>query len=143
MSTIYRGREDGIIEASGKAKKELGNAGESIALCRYVDAGYKLICRNWRLGKTAEIDLIVMDPESDTLCFCEVKTRTLPPDPSEGCIAVPSDSVRSRKKMKIKYASRVFIERNSEFEEKNVRFDVAEVYNRGGSYEVSILKDAF
>jgi putative endonuclease len=123
--------------------KALGNTGEMLALCRYIDRGYRLIQRNWRLGRTAEIDLILFDPEGDTVCFCEVKTRTAPCEGRDAGIPDPSDSVRGKKRMKIKYASRVFMETHREFEEKNVRFDVAEVYNRGGSFQVRIIKDAF
>ena len=123
--------------------KALGNTGETLALCRYIDCGYRLIQRNWRLGRTAEIDLILFDPAGGTVCFCEVKTRTVSNAGRNNGIPAPSDSVRGKKMMKIKYAARVFLETRREFEEKNVRFDVAEVYNRDGSFQVRIIKDAF
>ena len=45
--------------------------------------------------------------------------------------------------MKIKFAAKLFIEKNPAYAEKNVRFDVAEVYNIDGAYYVSIIENAF
>ena len=125
-----------------KAKKELGRIGENLVLCRYVDRGLKPVATNWRAGAKAELDVVVYDEREELLCVCEVKTRSI----SGGRAAPdidPSDNVNARKRMKLRYAARAFIEKNPAYAEKNVRFDVAEVYNRDGAYYVSIIENAF
>ena len=129
-------------DVDDKAKKELGHIGENLVLCKYVDRGLKPVATNWRAGKKAELDVVVYDEREELLCVCEVKTRSV----SGGCAAAdidPSDSVNARKRMKLRYAARAFIEKNPAYAEKNVRFDVAEVYNRDGAYTVSIIENAF
>ncbi len=127
---------------NGRDNKELGRIGENLVLCRYVDRGYVPVAANWRAGARAELDLVVLDAREDLLCFCEVKTRRAGAGLPDADIA-PADSVNARKRMKIKYAARLFIEKNPAYAEKNVRFDVAEVYNRDGAYTVSIIENAF
>lgn len=122
--------------------KELGRIGENLALCRYVDRGWKPVAVNWRAGAKAELDVIVFRESEDLLCFCEVKTRSIDRGRSGTDIA-PADSVNARKRMKIKFAAKLFIEKNPAYAEKNVRFDVAEVYNIDGAYYVSIIENAF
>ncbi|MBQ2307549.1 MAG: YraN family protein [Clostridia bacterium] len=122
--------------------KELGRIGENLVLCRYVDRGWKPVAVNWRAGAKAELDVIVFRESEDLLCFCEVKTRSIDRGRSGTDIA-PADSVNARKRMKIKFAAKLFIEKNPAYAEKNVRFDVAEVYNIDGAYYVSIIENAF
>ena len=122
-------------------RKALGRTGENLVLCRYVDNGWTPVATNWRAGNKAELDIVVYDAQSGVLCVCEVKTRSVPggapPDID------PADSVGPRKRMKLRYAAKAFIEKNPAYAEKNVRFDVAEVYNINGAYHVSIIEDAF
>lgn len=54
--------------------KEKGNLGEEIAAKYLEKEGYKILQRNYRFSKNAEIDIIAMD--KTTLVFVEVKTRT-------------------------------------------------------------------
>ena len=134
-----------VTMTASDAAKTLGKTGENLALCTYVDAGLKPVASNFRAGNKAEIDLVVFDEREDVLVFCEVKTRK---DGIDRGIAGSasfraSDSVNPKKRMKNIYAAKVFISKYPEFSEKNVRFDVAEVYNINGAYEVSIIKDAF
>ncbi len=65
------------------------------------------------------------------------------PEATRAATFEASDSVDRRKQAKNILAARRFLEKHPEYAEKNVRFDVAEVYNIGGAYEVSITKDAF
>jgi putative endonuclease len=51
----------------------LGRYGEDLAARRLVAAGMILLARNWRCGRTGEIDIVAQD--SDVLVVCEVKTR--------------------------------------------------------------------
>ena len=124
--------------------KKLGSIGENLALCRYVDKGCRLVAANWRAGKMAELDLVVFDDSIDTLIICEVKTRSVNKNHDDMDSAfIPSDSVGPRKQMKNIYGAKLFLQKHPEFAEKNVRFDVAQVYNISGAYEVSIIEEAF
>jgi putative endonuclease len=51
---------------------ELGSHGERIALAYLVDAGLRVLDRNWRC-REGELDIVAR--EGDALVFCEVKTR--------------------------------------------------------------------
>ncbi|MGW6528888.1 YraN family protein [Streptomyces venezuelae] len=60
-------------DADMNARGALGRYGEDLAARRLVDAGMTVLERNWRAGRTGEIDIVAMDGEA--LVVCEVKTR--------------------------------------------------------------------
>ncbi|MEU6487634.1 YraN family protein [Streptomyces sp. NPDC046887] len=51
----------------------LGRYGEELAVRRLTESGMTTLARNWRCGRTGEIDIVARD--GDTLVVCEVKTR--------------------------------------------------------------------
>lgn len=55
------------------ARGALGRYGEGLAARRLADAGMTVLERNWRSGRTGEIDIVARD--GDVLVVCEVKTR--------------------------------------------------------------------
>ncbi|MGV9879212.1 YraN family protein [Streptomyces sp. NPDC003006] len=55
------------------ARGALGKYGEDLAARRLVESGMTVLERNWRAGRTGEIDIVAMDGEA--LVVCEVKTR--------------------------------------------------------------------
>ncbi|WP_307805025.1 YraN family protein [Streptomyces sp. VRA16 Mangrove soil] len=55
------------------AKSALGKYGETLAARRLTEAGMTVIARNWRAGRTGEIDIVARD--GDAIVVCEVKTR--------------------------------------------------------------------
>ncbi|MFI6036209.1 YraN family protein [Streptomyces sp. NPDC051315] len=55
------------------ARSALGRYGETLAARRLVEAGMTVLERNWRCGRTGEIDIVAR--HGDTLIVCEVKTR--------------------------------------------------------------------
>ncbi|MBK6012526.1 YraN family protein [Streptomyces sp. MBT53] len=55
------------------ARSALGRYGETVAARRLVAAGMTVLERNWRWGRTGEIDIVARD--GDVLVVCEVKTR--------------------------------------------------------------------
>jgi len=63
-----------------KDKVELGKTGENVAAAYLKSKGYRILERNWRLGRE-EIDIIAK--EGDFIVIVEVKTRHLSsfPDP--------------------------------------------------------------
>ncbi|MEN3585848.1 YraN family protein [Streptomyces sp. ZYX-F-203] len=56
-----------------QARRALGRYGEDLAARRLAQAGMTLLARNWRGGRTGEIDIVARD--GDVLVVCEVKTR--------------------------------------------------------------------
>lgn len=54
---------------------ERGRWGEDLAARHLERLGLEILERNWRC-REGEIDIIAGDGESDTIIFCEVKTRT-------------------------------------------------------------------
>jgi len=55
------------------ARGALGRYGEGLAAGRLAEAGMTVLERNWRCGRTGEIDIVARD--GDVLVVCEVKTR--------------------------------------------------------------------
>lgn len=59
---------------SKRQNKIIGQAGEDAA-CRYLEKhGWKILEKNYRYSRVAEIDIVAKD--KDTIVFVEVKTRT-------------------------------------------------------------------
>jgi putative endonuclease len=56
-----------------KARSALGKYGEGLAARRLTEAGMTILERNWRCGRSGEIDIVARD--GNTLVVCEVKTR--------------------------------------------------------------------
>ncbi|MFD9882093.1 YraN family protein [Streptomyces alboflavus] len=59
--------------ADMNARGALGKYGEELAARRLAEAGMTVLDRNWRGGRTGEIDIVARD--GDALVVCEVKTR--------------------------------------------------------------------
>ncbi|MGW3668771.1 YraN family protein [Streptomyces sp. NPDC005141] len=58
---------------TSEARKALGAYGEELAARRLTETGMTVLARNWRCGRTGEIDIVARD--GDALVVCEVKTR--------------------------------------------------------------------
>jgi putative endonuclease len=56
-------------------RAELGALGEQVATDHLIRLGMRILARNWRC-RYGELDVIAVDPVSDTVVFVEVKTRT-------------------------------------------------------------------
>lgn len=99
----------------------IGPLGEEIAARFLERAGYRILARNWRVGRL-ELDLVVRDGE--TIAFVEVKSRR--PGPQS-----PSEAVDRRKRTRLRRAAAQWIagsrERAAEY-----RFDVVAVTFRRG-----------
>jgi putative endonuclease len=59
--------------SSGGARGALGKYGEELAARHLTAAGMTILERNWRCGRTGEIDIVARD--GDAVVVCEVKTR--------------------------------------------------------------------
>ncbi|MER5439974.1 YraN family protein [Streptomyces sp. NPDC002790] len=56
------------------ARGALGKYGEDLAARRLTEAGMTVLARNWRAGRSGEIDIVARD--GDAIVVCEVKTRS-------------------------------------------------------------------
>ncbi|MBL1085014.1 YraN family protein [Streptomyces actinomycinicus] len=59
--------------ADMNAREAIGKYGEDLAARRLAEAGMTILQRNWRCGRSGEIDIVARD--GDALVVCEVKTR--------------------------------------------------------------------
>lgn len=95
--------------------------------------GYEILQVNWRWQK-AEIDLIVIDPESGEIVITEVKAR------SSSNFGKPEDAVDNKKQKQLIDAAQAFIE--EEDIDRECRFDVISVII-GDEIELHHIKEAF
>ncbi|MFL1900102.1 YraN family protein [Streptomyces tauricus] len=58
---------------ASRARNALGKYGEDLAARRLAEVGMTVLQRNWRAGRSGEIDIVARD--GDALVVCEVKTR--------------------------------------------------------------------
>jgi putative endonuclease len=56
-------------------RAEIGALGEQLAADHLTGLGLRILTRNWRC-RYGELDVIAVDPTTDTVLFVEVKTRT-------------------------------------------------------------------
>lgn len=111
-----------------------GALGEVYAARYLRDHGYRIVCANYRT-RMGEID--VAAEKDGVLAFVEVKTR------SEGMIALPAESVDTRKQKRIAMAAAQFL--RQEPDGLRTRFDVIEVFldSAGALAEIHHIPDAF
>jgi putative endonuclease len=69
----------GVVSQGGRmttlTRAEVGALGEQLATDHLVGLGLQILTRNWRC-RYGELDLIAVDPTTNTVVFVEVKTRT-------------------------------------------------------------------
>ncbi len=100
----------------------LGRCGEDAAVAFYRARGARIVARNWRAGRFAEVDLIVEEPYG-MMVFAEVKTRRRL-HRGDDSFASGFASVDRRKQQKILTAARIYVSRNERLVEFPCRFDV-------------------
>lgn len=111
---------------------ELGKAGEEAAAAHLKKAGYRIVRRNWRSGRT-EIDIIAENREF--IVFAEVKTR------SEDFAEDPRNAVNREKQKAIIFAADNYIKWNNI--DKESRFDVITVIMKEKGPEIDHIEGAF
>jgi len=75
-------------------RSAMGKYGEDLAARRLADAGMTVLERNWRCGRTGEIDIVARD--GDVLVVCEVKTRRASPFQHPMAAVTPTKAERLR-----------------------------------------------
>jgi putative endonuclease len=114
----------------GHRNLDLGRRGESLAADAYTTQGYEVVARNWRSGRTGELDLVLA--KRRLLVVCEVKTRT------SAAFGVPAEAVDRRKQARIRALTAAFLAAH-DVRPAGIRFDVAAVVGE----RVEILEGAF
>jgi putative endonuclease len=111
---------------------ELGKSGEELAVALLETKGYRILERNWRLGKE-EIDIIARD--GNFVVIVEVKTRT------SNIFAEPETSVtKSKQRILIRIANAYVHYHRQQGE---VRFDIITVLIRPEGETINHIVDAF
>ncbi|MFG3487535.1 YraN family protein [Streptomyces sp. NPDC047972] len=82
----------------------LGRYGEELAARRLTATGMHILARNWRCGRTGEIDIVAR--HGGTLVVCEVKTRR------DGGFEDPMAAVTPRKADRLRRLAACWIDRN-------------------------------
>ncbi|MFJ2060215.1 YraN family protein [Streptomyces sp. NPDC087908] len=82
----------------------LGRYGEELAARLLTATGMHILARNWRCGRTGEIDIVAR--HGDTLVICEVKTRR------DGGFEDPMAAVTPRKADRLRRLAACWIDRN-------------------------------
>jgi putative endonuclease len=97
----------------------LGRYGEELAARLLTGAGMTVLARNWRYGRTGEIDIVARD--GDTVVVCEVKTRRA------GSFEHPMESVTPAKAARLRRLAEGWLERHGEAPPGGVRIDLVGV----------------
>lgn len=114
-------------------KRLTGILGEKLVCKWYTDNKYKLSAVNYRT-RFGEIDIVA--EKKNLLVFVEVKTR------KNDYFYSAKEAVTYTKQQRIKSAAMQYMAQY-EIDDINVRFDVAEVYNRSENPIINVIENAF
>ena len=116
----------------GKDNQLWGAAAENIAAEWLLTNGYVIRERNWRAGKSIEIDIIA--ELSNTMVFVEVKAR-------KGDMVEPLDAIDERKIKKIVKGADIYL--NALEHLFYYRFDIITITGTAENYTLDHFPDAF
>lgn len=120
---------------SKSMNKAVGKFGEDAA-CRYLEKlGWKILARNYRYSRYAEIDIVAKD--NGTIVFVEVKAR------STTDFGHPFEAVNYKKLQNILKAGLAYLKSSSE-SYKRYRIDIISVLGKSGTKtepKIEHLKD--
>lgn len=108
----------------------VGKHGENEAVKFLKQKGYRILERNYRLGKLGEIDIIAEDKAA--ICFIEVKARR------GYSYGQPHEAVNKNKQFKLSYLALSYL-KSKKLMQKRARFDIISISNR----EIRLFIDAF
>lgn len=112
-----------------------GNYGEELAEKFLADQGYIILKKNFRFGRSGEIDIIARSGE--TLCFVEVKMRT------NADYGDPLSSITPGKVKKIRKAAEGYLHVNKIYDQE-CRFDVVTIdAPQNTSPKIELMQGAF
>lgn len=105
---------------------KIGRYGETLAARYLEENGFRVLARNYRVGRLGELDLVMLAEDGVTLCFVEVKTRT-----GMG-YGSPAEAVTADKRRRIRRMAQLFLQSETAAAAQHeegmpLRFDVVEV----------------
>jgi putative endonuclease len=97
----------------------MGRYGETLAARRLTGTGMTVLERNWRCGRSGEIDIVARD--GDALVVCEVKTRR------DGSFEHPMAAVTPEKARRLRRLAERWIQTHGGAPPGGVRIDLVGV----------------
>ncbi|MCT9009966.1 YraN family protein [Streptomyces sp. NPDC054766] len=101
---------------TSEARNALGVYGEELAARRLTGTGMTILARNWRCGRTGEIDIVARD--GDALVVCEVKTRRA------GAFQHPMAAVTAAKALRLRGLAERWLQEHGGAPPGGVRIDL-------------------
>lgn len=132
------GHSKGSRNLSDLRRNILGQRGEDLAAAYLLDAGYRIVERNYR-NHYGEIDIIALSlaQKTRTLIFIEVKTR------KNTLFSHPSEAVTTKKQIQISMVALEYLAKNN-LTETAARFDVvAIILPDVGPPQIELIQNAF
>ena len=111
-----------------------GPLGEDLAARHLVSQGFRIVARNWRAGRSGELDIVALDGR--TLVIVEVKTAT------GGAFGDPVTWVSARKQRQLASLAGAFLA-GYEGTFDQVRFDVVAIRLDVQPPDMRHIRDAF
>lgn len=109
-------RNAGNARNAGNPRSALGKYGEELAARRLAATGMAVLQRNWRCGRSGEIDIVARD--GDVLVVCEVKTRR------GGCFEHPMAAVTPGKALRLRDLAERWVQEHGGAPPGGVRIDL-------------------
>jgi putative endonuclease len=103
----------------GGANQARGAFGERLAAEWYAKHGYTVLDRNWRDGRSGELDLVVAT--SDVLVFCEVKSR------ASAAYGDPLEAIDARKLARLRRLAAAWMVAHRDERRPRIRLDAVSV----------------
>jgi putative endonuclease len=132
------GHLKGSKNLSDSRRNILGQKGEELAAAYLLNAGYRILERNYR-NHYGEIDIIAwsLAQKTKTLVFVEVKTR------KNSLFSHPSEAVTRKKQIQISKVALEYLAKNN-LTEIAARFDVvAIILPDNGPPQIDLIPNAF
>jgi putative endonuclease len=120
--------------AGGDPRRRTGADGEVAVAAWYVERGYEILDRNWRI-RDGELDIVAR--RGSTIVFCEVKTRR------SDRFGLPVEAVTARKQQRLRLLATRWLDTHDQ-RRSEIRFDVASVTpDERAGWVVVVLEYAF
>lgn len=104
---------------AGRNLREVGAAGEDVAVAYFLERGYRLLGRNFFTAR-GEVDIVLAGDGSE-IVFVEVKWRL------DGRYGTGAEAVTPAKLTAMRHAGAEWLRRHPEHRSQHVRFDVLDI----------------
>ncbi len=111
---------------------KIGRKGEDLACNLLLEMGWKILARNWRVGRY-EIDIVAECEQF--IRFVEVRTLSYP------SIMEPFETIKEEKRRRIIKSANSYVKRFNI--SKEVRFDIVSILVNGENHKIELIENAF